>query len=169
MVEAAGRLDRDHRGSERREAGGEFLDAGAVAGDGEGLLGRKHVNVELVLRDVDADDDGVHPVPSLPKRASLAAPATVRVRWNDGRGPPLTHGLDHPRGLRSRARHRTGQNSRSSDSRLTRGRGPRSALTQPLTRSPSASRPLPAGAPQAGRGGEAITPVAMGKTTGSGP
>src|SRR5215204_6113582 len=71
MVEAAGRLDRDHRGSERREAGGEFLDAGAVAGDGEGLLGRKHVNVELVLRDVDADDDGVHPVPSLSKRARM--------------------------------------------------------------------------------------------------
>ena len=59
--------------------------------------GWKHVNVELVLRDVDADGDGIHLVPSLSKRASHAAQATVRVRWNDGRRPSLTHGLDHPR------------------------------------------------------------------------
>src|SRR5215211_8591975 len=114
---------------------------------------RKHVNVELVLRDVDADDDGVHPVPSLSKRASHAAQGTVRVRWNDGRGPSLTHGLDHPRGLRSRARHRTGQNSRSSDSRLTRapaaGQKVEQAPPQPPRPHPvapsGATRPLPFG------------------------
>ncbi len=98
-LEAAGGFDRDDLGLEGGEAQGELLDAGAGAGHGEGLLDREQVNVELVFRDVDAGDDGVHPVPSLSKRASRAAQATVRVRWNGGRRPLLPHGLDHPKGL----------------------------------------------------------------------
>ena len=77
---------------------------------GGAALGRFRLeSVEPILRYVDPDDDSVHPVPSLPNRASLAAAqATVRVRWNDGPRPLLTHGLLCPRGFRSPAHHRTG-------------------------------------------------------------
>ena len=64
--------------------------------------------------DVDADVERAHPIPSLRKRASLcAAQATVQVRWNGGRGPLLTHGLDVPEGGRSLVRHRNRNNIRS--------------------------------------------------------
>jgi len=39
-------------------------------------------------------------------RARLAAQATVRVRGGTGgRGPRLSHGLDHPRGARAPVHH----------------------------------------------------------------
>jgi hypothetical protein len=45
----------------------------------------------------------------LPKRTlpAQAALATVRVRWNGGRRPLLSHGLGVPKTLRSPIRHRT--------------------------------------------------------------
>ncbi len=96
-LEAAGGLDPDRLGREGGEAGDEGGDAVGVAGDGEGLSARADVDVEGVLGDVDADEGGVHLVPSLRKRASFAAQATVRVRWNGGRRPWLLHGLDRPK------------------------------------------------------------------------
>jgi len=70
------------------------------------------MHIELIFRNVYADNGGVHPVPSLRKRASLAAQATVRVRWNGGRRPLLTGGLGGPEGRRSSTSHRTGYYAR---------------------------------------------------------
>lgn len=54
-------------------------------------------------------------------RASLcAAPATVRVHRNDGRGTRLSHGLGRPRVDRTPARHRTVQAIRRHEMRVTR-------------------------------------------------
>ena len=65
--------------------GDEGVEPLGVPCDHERLAGRAHRHVQPVLRYVNTNHDGVHPVPSLRKRASLAAQATVRVRWNDGR------------------------------------------------------------------------------------
>ena len=83
--------------------------------------GRVRGDVEAVPGDVDADMKSVHLIPSLRKRASLrAAQATVRVRWNGGRRPSLTHGLTSPRRFRSFARHRKIQSTRSRQRQVTR-------------------------------------------------
>jgi hypothetical protein len=58
-----------------------------------------------------------------PNRARFAAPATVRVRWKDGRGARLTHGLDRPRGIRTPARHRDQHLMRVAMREVTRGKG----------------------------------------------
>ena len=70
-------------------------------------VGRTHTS-NRSLADIDANNDGVHLIPSLRKRARCAAQATVRVRWNGRRRPTLSHGLGVPQGDRSHARHRTG-------------------------------------------------------------
>ena len=87
-------------------------DAGGVIINDEALAGGQEADVEAGLGDVDTDKGGVHAVPSLRKRASLAAQATVRVQWNDGRGALLSHGLAVPQGNRSPARHRIGNPTR---------------------------------------------------------
>src|SRR5262249_25513987 len=86
-----------------------------------------------VLRNVDTNNDGaLHGDPSLPNRASRgAALATVRVRWNNGRGPLLRIGLQSPRLSRPPVRHRTGQFSRFGDSQVTRLAYPVHARTHP--------------------------------------
>src|SRR5262249_55775990 len=71
------------------------------------LSTRTHCDVETIFRNVDTNDDSFHGDPSLCKRARSAAPATVRVRWNGGRGTRLTDGLIGPGGGRTPARHRT--------------------------------------------------------------
>src|SRR5262249_15632538 len=65
-----------------------------------------HGNIEAVLRYIDTNGDLLHGDPSLSKRARGAAPATVRVRWNGGRGAKLSNGLRGPKVRRTPARHR---------------------------------------------------------------
>src|SRR5690606_24035812 len=80
------------------------------------------MHVEPVLRNVDANETHIHPLPSLSKRASsFAAQATVRGRWNGGWGPLLPRGLGVPVGTRSPSRHRIGNNSRCGGRQVTRG------------------------------------------------
>src|SRR5581483_10125936 len=81
-----------------------------------------YMHVQPIFRHIDTDKDRVHLNPSLRNRASAAARATVRVRWNDGRIPVLRNGLMGPRTRRSSVRHRVGQISRSGAIRLTRMR-----------------------------------------------
>src|SRR5205807_415135 len=81
----------------------ELAQALRAACDREVFAGGTDRHVQPVLGDVDTDKGGVHAVPSLRKRASLAAQATVRVQWNDGRGALLSHGLAVPQGNRSPA------------------------------------------------------------------
>ena len=63
----------------------------------------------------------IHDHPSLPNRARHAAPATVRVRWKNGRGTRLTHGLKRSGGYRAPVRHRDSHGMRVAVSQITRG------------------------------------------------
>jgi hypothetical protein len=106
-LEATGRFERDELRPECPQSVDQGFEARAVTLDRECFSARKNGNVEPIFRDVDTDDDHVHGDPSLPNRASFrAAQATVRVRWNDGRGTELSHGLRRPQGWRPPARHR---------------------------------------------------------------
>jgi hypothetical protein len=111
-LEAARRLHRRRLWCQWQQPTDQSLQPGRIARHGKGFPARQDMHVQPILRYVDTNNGGVHLHPSLPNRASLAAQATVRVRWNDGRRPWLTHGLDHPRVIRSSVRHRTGQLSR---------------------------------------------------------
>ena len=82
----AGRLNGDRDGRKRLQPGDEGVQTLRVPDDRKHLSGRPHGHVQPILRHVDPDNDGVHPVPSLRNRASLrAAQATVRIRWNGRR------------------------------------------------------------------------------------
>src|SRR5262249_49679067 len=107
----------------------QFVDSTAGAADSESLSIWPHRNVQTVLRYVDANDTCVHLIPSLRNRASQAAQATVRVRWNGRRRPLLTHGLGVPKGRRSSACHRTANPSRTGNAQVTRGLSPRANLS----------------------------------------
>ncbi len=74
-----------------------FQSLGVALGS-ECLARRKNSNVQAILRNADAHDDAFHDDPSLPKRAHLAAPAAIRVRWNNSR-PRFseTRGVPHTR------------------------------------------------------------------------
>ncbi len=120
-LKTAGSFDRDDARSKSLQSLRQSLDPGAIAINDKTFATRANAYIQTILGNVDADHGGVHLIPSLRKRARCAAQATVRVRWNGGRRPMLTHGLGVPQGLRSSARHRTGHLSRCSDSRLTRG------------------------------------------------
>jgi hypothetical protein len=50
------------------------------------------MNVQPILGDINPDKTFFHLHPSLQMRARLAARATVRVRWNNGRGTMLRDG-----------------------------------------------------------------------------
>ncbi len=91
-----------------------------VAGDNKTFVPAANMHIQLVLRNVDADNGGVHPIPSLRKRASLAAQATVRVRWNGWRRPLLTYGLGVPEALRSPTSHCASHYARSGGIQVTR-------------------------------------------------
>src|SRR4029077_20612104 len=117
-------LQHHNRGRKLLRPGNQLLQSRAVAFHHKRLAVRINSNVQTVLRYVDTNCDDIHGDPSLPNRAShFAAQATVRVRWTDGRGTCLTHGLQRPWGLRTPVRHRTVYNTRRTDFRLTRGYG----------------------------------------------
>jgi len=107
-LEAAGRFHRDQDRRERLQSDDELRETFAVAGDRKRLAAGMDMHIQPILRHVDADVLSVHPIPSLRNRASLrAAQATVRVRWNGGQRPSLSHGLGVPQGRRSLVRHRS--------------------------------------------------------------
>src|SRR5947209_16888214 len=90
-------FDGDDSRRNRLQSGDEFVETCTGADNCKTLFTRTHMHIELRFRDVDSNNESVHVVPSLSKRASRAAQATVRVRWNDGQRPKLLHGLKHPR------------------------------------------------------------------------
>jgi hypothetical protein len=93
-LKAAGRLQRDNLRRDLPQSCGQTLQSSRIALDYKRFSTRTNSDIETILRHVDPDSDHVHSDPSLPNRASRsAAPATVRVRWNDERGAKLTHGL----------------------------------------------------------------------------
>ena len=108
LVAARG-LQRHKLRRERSQAFDQGIQPGRVAADRKRLARRMAGNVEAILGYVDTDAGGFHDDPSLRKRASLAAQATVRVHRNDGGGPSLSHWLGGPRALRPPLRHRTHQ------------------------------------------------------------
>src|SRR5262249_51702215 len=115
-------LHRNQHWLHRPESIEELFNSLAVSGDRKGRTTRTHVHVQPILRHIDANESLFHGDPSLRKRARYAAQATVRVRWNGGRGAELRSGLASPRTRRAPVRHRTSQSSRFADSRLTRMR-----------------------------------------------
>ena len=91
---APGRLQRNNMRRKLAQPRHQLLNPSRITADSECFSTRTHCDVEAVLRNVDTNNDPIHVDPSLPKRASrIAAPATVRVLWIDGRGPTLSHGL----------------------------------------------------------------------------
>jgi hypothetical protein len=79
-LEPAGRLNRDGCAIQRPQPLDQLCQALAVTRDGKGFGSRQDMHVQPILRYVDPDIGGVHPYPSLRKRARYAAQATVRVR-----------------------------------------------------------------------------------------
>src|ERR1043165_4739565 len=127
-LEAAGGLYCNGCKLEFRETLNKLFDPIAVARKLEALALRMDVNVERILGNVDTNKQlpvlsgGGHLIPSLSKRASLAAQATVRVRWN-GRGiTKLRSGLVSPRVRRYPLRHRCIYYTRCSNIQVTRVR-----------------------------------------------
>ena len=120
--EAAGCFDGDDSRRNRLQSGDELVETCTVTRHDKSLAARAHMHIELGFRDVDSNNESVHPVPSLSKRASHAAQATVRVRWNDGQRPTLSHGLGVPEGRRSSVHHRIRNNSGFGDRQVTRDR-----------------------------------------------
>ena len=93
-LKAAGRLQRDDLRSDLLQTRGQAFQSGCIAFNAKRLSTRTNSDIETIFRHVDTDNDHVYGDPSLPNWAShSAAPATVRVRWNDKRGATLTHGL----------------------------------------------------------------------------
>lgn len=106
-LEAAGGFQCDKIRRQHIEPGRQLLQPDCVSFDCKGFSARAHGDVQAVFRYVDTNGDDVHDDPSLPNRASReAVQATVRVRWNDGRGTKLSHGLQGPREIRAPAHHR---------------------------------------------------------------
>ena len=78
-----------------------------IAADRPRFFRRQDMNIQPILRHIDADNGGVfHGDPSLLKRARDAALTTVRVHRNDGGATMLRNGLERPRMRRSPLRHR---------------------------------------------------------------
>src|SRR5581483_10529334 len=121
-LEAASGFDRDQRRDQSNKTIDQLFQALAIPAHRERFCSRSYMHVQPIFRHIDTDKDRVHLNPSLRNRASAAARATVRVRWNDGRIPVLRNGLMGPRTRRSSVRHRVGQISRSGAIRLTRMR-----------------------------------------------
>jgi len=85
-------------GGQRPEPRGQFAQTGGGPVHGERFSRWADRHIQAVFGNIDTNDDGVHLVPSLHKRASRAALATVRVRWIGGRGSLLWNGLGVPEG-----------------------------------------------------------------------
>src|SRR5215831_3971492 len=105
-LQAAGDLEHDEVGLQDLETRSEVVEPGTRARDSKIFTTWTHGNIEAVLRYIDTNGDLLHGDPSLSKRARGAAPATVRVRWNGGRGAKLSNGLRGPKVRRTPARHR---------------------------------------------------------------
>src|SRR6202044_1251142 len=118
--EAPGGLDRRQPRRNRLQPPDQLVDTRSVAADKKALTIGPHRNVQPVLRYIDANINRVHLIPSLRKRASRAAQATVRVRWNGMRRPLLSHGLAGPQVNRSPACHRNANPSRVGNVQVTR-------------------------------------------------
>src|SRR6266852_1570028 len=119
-LETAGGLNRHQLDREWLQPFDQIVDPGARAADGKTLTARAYRHVQPVFRYIDANINRVHLIPSLRNRASRAAQATVRVRWNGRRRPSLSHGLGVPQVARSLACHRTANLSRSGNVQVTR-------------------------------------------------
>lgn len=105
---SAGRLDRHHP-AYAGQAAAQLGKAIRVAADRPCFCRRQDMNVQPILRHIDANNGGVfHGDPSLLKRARDAALTTVRVHRNDGGATMLRNGLERPRMRRSPLRHRDG-------------------------------------------------------------
>src|SRR4030088_2579534 len=115
-LEATGGLHSDQLRRERTQPLNQLFQAFAVARDRKGLPAREDVHIQPGLRHIDANIDRVHLHPSLRNRARVAAPATVRVRWNGGGGAALWSGRHSPRTRRSPVRHRAWHYNRLGDS-----------------------------------------------------
>ena len=111
-LKAAGGFDRNQPRRKPLQPLDQLLQAFAVTRDRKSLPAWPYMHIQTVLRDIDANIDRVHLHPSLRNRARSAAQATVRVRWNGGRGAALRSGLQCPKVNRSPVRHRIGQPSR---------------------------------------------------------
>src|SRR5271165_301872 len=131
---AAGRFEAHDRHPKLAEPVLQLLEPRLGARDHEPFARWANPNVQFVLGDVDSDNDRVHPIPSLRKRARLAAQATVRVRWNGGRRPSLLHGLVVPKGARSLVRHRPSIASGLIQVTRGAGRNPSPEMPEPRPR-----------------------------------
>jgi len=103
---SAGRLEGDQT-RRTAEPPAQFTKPLTIARHRPGLSRRQDMNVQAILRYVDADNGELfHGDPSLRKRARGPARATVRVHWNDRRATTLRNGFNHPWMRRSTLRHR---------------------------------------------------------------
>lgn len=104
---AAGGLDADRpQPVQPTQPLDQFGNPGLVIADRKGIACRMHMHIQPGLAHIDPNGD-LHLVPSLPKRARTAAPATVRDRWIDAERPLLPYGLRNPGGTRAAPHHRT--------------------------------------------------------------
>src|SRR5690606_4933847 len=108
---------------ERAQPLHQRLHAGFVIAHGKALAPRMHMHIQPCLAHIDTYGD-LHLVPSLPKRARSAAPATVRDRWIDAGRPMLSSGLRCPRGTRATPHHRGTILTRCCRLQVTRGDAP---------------------------------------------
>ena len=129
-----GRIDHDHRQTRARQGGhgdrlvtagrlechdpdaskplAQLAKSSRVPADGPRFSARQDMNVQPILRHIDACNGGLpHGTPSLLKRARKAALTTVRVHRNDGEATVLRNGLTRPRVRRSPLRHRARQST----------------------------------------------------------
>src|SRR5271166_3750213 len=96
---APGRFEADDRDPELAEPILQLCKPRFIPWHNEPLAGRANPDVQFVLGDIDSYNNRAHPLPSLHKRARLAAQATVRVRWTAGRDPSFSTGSAAPGGL----------------------------------------------------------------------
>ncbi len=78
---------RHQRRCQRLQPLEQRIDAGRASAHRDRLAGHQRVHVQPGPGDVGPDGIHLHRKSSVPRRARLAAPATVRLRWNGGRGP----------------------------------------------------------------------------------
>ena len=96
-LKAAGGLQRHERGAPAPAAGAQLLQPGSVARDHKrSPLGRTATSKRSFETSIPTVMLSMATRPCL-IGLRLAAPATVRVRWNNGRGTRLPHGLKGPR------------------------------------------------------------------------
>src|ERR1700722_19832431 len=121
-LETPGSLNRHQPDREVLQPFDQLIDPGTRAANRKTTSLRPYRYVQPLLRYIDTDINRVHLIPSLRKRASQAAQATVRVQWNGRRRPSLSHGLGVPQVARSPACHRNAYPTRVGYVQVTRER-----------------------------------------------